>query len=363
MENLLKKIEELREKLVKTQILLDLPQMESELLTLKRKMSQPDFWNDQKAATDISRRADSLEQELGKWQGLEAEIRELEGLLTMAGEENDSTLTEGADQKYQELAAKFADLEFILLFSDKHDKDNAIISIHAGVGGVDAQDWAEIIERMYYRYAEKMGFKTEIIDRQIGQEAGIKSVSFKVTGHYAFGYFKSENGVHRLVRISPFDAESMRHTSFALVEVIPELPAEEVLDIKDDDLKWEFYHSSGPGGQNVNKTASAVRLVHLPTKIAVTCQSERSQLQNREIALRVWQSKLKHLEEEKRSKEEKKLKGDIKVAEWGKQIRSYVMQPYQLVKDHRSNYEETDINSVLDGGLQKFSEAYLRAIK
>ncbi|HNX10914.1 MAG TPA: peptide chain release factor 2 [bacterium] len=360
---MIKKIEELRERLTRAEALLDLPQMESEARELKREMSRPDFWNDQRKAADISRQAEGLEKELLKWQSLSKEIRELEELAALADKEGEKDLNEEVEKRYLDLLAQFSDLEFLLLFSEKYDASNAIVSIHAGVGGVDAQDWAQILERMYYRYSEKLGFKAEIIDRLEGQEAGIKSVSFRVSGHFAYGYFKSENGVHRLVRISPFDAESMRHTSFALVEVIPELPESESVEIRDEDLKWEFYHSSGPGGQNVNKTASAVRLIHLPTKISITCQSERSQLQNREIALRVLRAKLKHLEEEKKNKEEKKLKGDVKVAEWGKQIRSYVMQPYQLVKDHRSDYEETDINSVLDGNLEKFSEAYLRFIK
>jgi len=337
--------------------------MESEARELKREMSRPDFWNDQRKAADISRQAEGLEKELLKWQSLSKEIRELEELAALADKEGEKNLNEEVEKRYLELLTQFSDLEFLLLFSEKYDASSAIVSIHAGVGGVDAQDWTQILERMYYRYSEKLGFKAEIIDRLEGQEAGLKSVSFRVSGHFAYGYFKSENGVHRLVRISPFDAESMRHTSFALVEVIPELPESEMVEIRDEDLKWEFYHSSGPGGQNVNKTASAVRLIHLPTKISITCQSERSQLQNREIALRVLRAKLKHLEEEKKGKEEKKLKGDVKVAEWGKQIRSYVMQPYQLVKDHRSDYEETDINSVLDGNLEKFSEAYLRFIK
>ncbi len=363
MENLIKKIEELREKIIRAGALLDLPKLETESRELKRQMSQADFWQDQRRATDISRRAEGIEKELDRWQTLAREIRELEELATLADKEGVSGLKDEVEFRYQEILDRFSAAEFRLLFSEKYDSQDAIISIHAGVGGVDAQDWAQILERMYYRYAEKLGFKAEIIDRLEGQEAGIKSVSFRVSGSFAYGYFKSENGVHRLVRISPFDAESMRHTSFALVEVIPDIPEEEAPPLREEDLKWEFYHSSGPGGQNVNKTASAVRLVHLPTKISVTCQSERSQLQNREIALRVLRSKLKHQEEEKRSREEKQLKGDVKVAEWGKQIRSYVMQPYQLVKDHRSQHEETDINSVLDGSLERFSEAYLRFIK
>lgn len=251
-------------------------------------------------------------------------------------------------------------MEFFVLFNSKYDIYNAIVSIHAGTGGTDAQDWAQILERMYLRFVEKKNWQAEILDRSMGNEAGIKNVVIKISGRYAYGYLQSEGGVHRLVRISPFDAEAMRHTSFALVEVIPELPDTEDIKIIDEDLKIDLYRSSGPGGQNVNKTETAVRITHKPSGLVVACQSERSQLKNKENALKILRSKLFKLQEEAKEKEEKKLKGDIKRAEWGKQIRSYVMQPYQLVKDHRTNYEESDINNVLDGGIDKFIESYLR---
>lgn len=363
MENLLKKIEELRERFIKIKSFVDLEALATESREKKFLMNEPDFWQDRDRAKDISRRAEELDSEVSRWEKLEAEIRSLEEIAALADKEGEESLHDEVMKKAEELSKILDEREFLLLFSGKYDRQSAIISVHAGVGGVDAQDWAEILERMFLRFAEKEGYKTEMIDRNVGQEAGIKSSSFRVMGPNAYGYFKSENGVHRLVRISPFDAESMRHTSFALVEVIPEIDEVENLELKEEDLKWEFYRSSGPGGQNVNKTSSAVRLVHLPTNIVVSCQSERSQHQNREIALKILQAKLKLLEEERKDKEEAKLKGNVKQAEWGKQIRSYVMQPYQLVKDHRSDYETSDIKGVLDGELKPFMAAYLSYLR
>jgi len=363
MENLLKKIEELRERFLRTRSLLDIEGKIAESNDKKRLMNESSFWNDREAAVVVSRRVEELDSEIKKWSDFSDSISDLEALVALAENENDLSFSEEAVKKYEELEIEFNKLEFLLLFDGKYDASAAIVTIHSGTGGVDAQDFAQILERMLLRFAEKKNFFVEILDRSYGNEAGIKSSSFRVAGQWAYGYLKGESGMHRLVRISPFDAEAMRHTSFASIEVIPELPESEDLDIKEDDVKMEFFHSSGPGGQNVNKTSSAVRLVHLPTKITVTCQTERSQHQNREIAFKILKARLKHIEEEKREDEEKKLRGVSGGAGWGRQIRSYVMQPYQMVKDHRSEYETSDISSVLDGELDSFIEAYLRWLK
>jgi peptide chain release factor 2 len=363
MENLLKNIEILRERLMETWRLLKIENDELRIKNLKDEMSKPDFWNNQGRAVEISREAENLESEVNKWTMLKNEIRELEELVTVAQKEGDTTIAEDAHKKYEELKKKYEELEFLVLFSGKYDKSSAIISIHAGTGGVDAQDWAEILERMFLRFAEKKNWKATLIDRSVGGEAGIKSATYNIAGRWAYGYLRSESGVHRLVRISPFDAEQMRHTSFALVEVIPELPEAEEVEIKNEDLRIDVYRSSGPGGQSVNTTDSAVRIVHLPTKITITCQTERSQHQNKETAMKILKSKLFKLQEEEKEKEELKMRGEAQKAEWGKQIRSYVMQPYQMVKDHRTNYETADIKAVLDGELGGFMESYLRHAK
>jgi peptide chain release factor 2 len=281
-------------------------------------------------------------------------------MAQLAKKEDDKSLESELQDKLQELTARYNRMEFTVLFSGKYDEAGAIISIHAGTGGVDAQDWAEMLERMYLRFAEKMNWSVEMLDRNTGTEAGIKNNLFRVDGRWAYGYLKSEAGVHRLVRISPFDAEAMRQTSFALVEVIPELPEAADIVIKDEDLQFDFFRSSGPGGQNVNKTSSAVRLTHKPTGLTVTAQTERSQHQNRERALKILKAKLVALAAAEQLSEVKNIKGKAPKAEWGKQIRSYVLEPYQLVKDHRTNWETSDVKAVLDGELQPFIEAYLR---
>lgn len=325
-------------------------------------MNDQDFWKDQNRAKSISRKCENLRTEVLQWQKIQKDVNDLLEISILLTKEPDATVEKDLNEKLKNLKKEFADLEFYILFSGKYDKNDTIVAIHSGTGGVEAQDWALMLSRMLLRYCEKIGFDTKIIDENKGQEAGIKSLTFIVYGSYAYGYLKSESGVHRLVRISPFDAEKMRHTSFALIEVLPLLQESGDVVIKEDDLKIDAFRSSGHGGQSVNKTDSAVRITHIPTGIVVKCQNERSQHQNKEMAMHYLKAKLLKLQEFAREKEKSKIRGEYQAAEWGNQIRSYVLQPYKMVKDHRTEYEEHDPQSVLDGNLERFVESYLRWI-
>ena len=294
-----------------------------------------------------------------KWRELEKKVADLVELTSLAGE--DAVLQAEIQSETDEVASYLDELEFQLAFSGEYDDRDAILAIHAGAGGTESQDWAEILLRMYLRWAEHRGYKAEILDSSPGEEAGVKSATIGISGDYAYGYVKSEHGVHRLVRLSPFDADHARHTSFALIEVMPEARADVDVKIEPDDLKVETFRSSGPGGQHMQKTSSAVRLTHLPTGLAVTCQSERSQYRNKEIALRILQTRVLDLELTKRAEERAKLKGKHIAAGWGNQIRSYVLHPYKMVKDHRTDYETGNVDAVLDGELDDFITAYLRS--
>ena len=295
---------------------------------------------------------------VAKWRELEEKVNDTAELISLA--EEDSSLRLEIQSEIEKLASRLDELELEVAFSSEYDVRNAILAIHAGAGGTESQDWAEMLMRMYLRWAERRGYRAEILDVSPGEEAGIKSVIIEVSGDYARGYLKSEHGVHRLVRLSPFDADHARHTSFALVEVMPEAEADVDVKIEPDDLKVEVFRSSGPGGQHMQKTSSAVRLTHLPTGLVVTCQSERSQHQNKEIALRILNSRLLEVELVKRAEERAKLKGERIAAGWGNQIRSYVLHPYKMVKDHRTNHETSNTEAVLDGELDSFISAYLR---
>lgn len=324
-------------------------------------MSQPDFWADREKAASVGRQAESLNNEVYSWQNLLNKVKQLEELVAFAQKENDLSVAETSEKEFANLQKEFSELEFTVMFSGKYDDKNAILSIHAGTGGVDAQDWAQMMERMYLRFCERHNWKVEIIDRTVANEAGIKNVSLLISGHYAYGYLKGEAGSHRLVRMSPFNADQKRQTSFAKVEVLPELPQDSDIEIKEEDLEIDFFRSSGPGGQNVNKTSSAVRLTHKPSGIVVSCQSERSQHQNRELAMKMLRGKLAELQQEERTEATAELKGVHQTAGFGNRIRSYVLQPNQLVKDERTNFETTDFNAVLDGEIDGFIEAYLRS--
>ena len=305
------------------------------------------------------RQLSEAQKTVGQWRGLEKKTADITELISLA--EEDTSLQAEIQSEIEAIASRLDELELEMAFSSEYDARNAILAIHAGAGGTESQDWAEMLLRMYLRWAERRGYKAEILDISPGDEAGIKSAVIGVSGDYACGYLKSEHGVHRLVRLSPFDADHARHTSFALVEVMPEAEADIDVKIAPDDLKVDVFRSSGPGGQHMQKTSSAVRLTHLPTGLTTTCQSERSQHQNKETALKILQARLLELELAERAEERAKLKGKRVTAGWGNQIRSYVLHPYKMVKDHRTDYQTSDTDAVLDGELDGFITAYLRS--
>lgn len=301
------------------------------------------------------------QDEVSKWQSLQARMRDAAEMLDLALQENDAEVLTQVEQESVELEKELNELEFALLFSGKYDRNSAAFSIHAGAGGTEAQDWAQMLLRMYLRWAETRGYDAEILEETKGEEAGIKSVTVEVKGDLAYGRLKAERGVHRLVRLSPFDSNNRRHTSFALVEVMPELEDDGELEINPDEVRVDIYHASGHGGQNVQKVATAVRLTHIPTGIVVTCQNERSQLQNKENAWKVLRGRLVEKRIEEQEAERARIKGKHVEAGWGNAIRSYVLHPYQMVKDNRSEYETARTDLVLDGQIDPLIEAYLKS--
>jgi len=305
----------------------------------------------------VSREAAGLREQIDDWQGFE---RRLNDAAELAGMDDESLRAE-LESEVTSLETELDKRAFAAMFSGRYDADDALLAIHAGAGGTDSQDWASMLMRMYLRWAEQRGYETEVWDMTEGEEAGIKSVTIAVNGQYAYGYLRSEKGVHRLVRLSPFDSAHRRHTSFALVEVLPQVAFDSPeVQIDSADLKIDVFKSSGAGGQNVQKNATAVRITHLPTGIVVTCQNERSQTQNREFAMRILRSRLLEIKQAEKDEEVAVLRGEYTKAEWGSQIRSYVLHPYQMVKDHRTEYETSNTQAVLDGDLDGFMEAYLR---
>ena len=334
-----------------------------ELEELTARSSDPNLWDDPAAAQTVLRRADELRDEITFWTDLQARAAGLAELaeLAAAGLGDRWRVAQRISRAtWQRLQASWKSAEQRLLLGGAYDERPAIVSIYAGAGGTESQDWAEMLLRMYLRWAERHKYKTEILDQSEGEEAGLKSVTAAIDGRWAYGRLRSERGVHRLVRISPFDGQKRRHTSFALVEVMPEVPADAEIEIRDDDLKIDTYRSSGAGGQHVNKTDSAVRITHLPTGIVVTCQNERSQMQNKERAMAVLRAKLVERAEEEREAELARLRGVHVEAGWGNQIRSYVLQPYTMVKDLRTGVETSNPTAVLDGEIDDFIEGYLR---
>jgi peptide chain release factor 2 len=334
---------------------LDIAEKAQEAAILEQQASATDFWNDPEAAQKTMQRMSKLKNQVALWQGVQKRIADAQELAELG----DDMLEELA-QETSELTKVVDRMSLRAMLSDEHDIDDAILAIHAGAGGVDAQDWAQILERMYLRWIERNGYKAEIIEHSEGDEAGLKSVTISVKGDYAYGYLKSEQGVHRLVRISPFDSSARRHTSFAKVELWPDIEADIDIEINEKDLRIDTYRASGAGGQHVQKNDTAVRMTHAPTGIVVQCQNQRSQMQNRERALQILKARLFEMERQKQQDELAALKGENVDAGWGNQIRSYVMHPYQMVKDHRTNHEVGNVNSVLDGSLNDFMESYLR---
>jgi peptide chain release factor 2 len=320
-------------------------------------MGEPGFWDDQERAAKVSAEHSRTQRKLDSYRKLEADVGDLEALEEMAAE--DESLAEELREQYASIGERLADLELERLFSGSYDAGDAIVTVNSGAGGTDSQDWAEMLLRMLLRYAENRGFKVEMVEASEGEEAGIKSATFIARGENAYGLFSAEKGVHRLVRISPFDSQSRRHTAFAGVEVTPLVDEVSDVEIDEDDLQIDTYRASGAGGQHVNKTDSAVRITHRPSGIVVQCQNERSQSSNKNTAMSMLRSKLLELEERKRQEELARERGEAQSAEWGNQIRSYVLHPYTMVKDHRTNEEAGDVQRVLDGDLDRFVRAEL----
>lgn len=339
----------------------DLDQKQKEIKELDQKTLEESFWNDQKKAQQVIRKRNSMQTIVEQYQALLQQMQTLDETADVLKAEMDDELLMMAAEEYEELLPKFDDFEIQVLLSHEYDQNNAILELHPGAGGTESCDWASMLYRMYTRYAERHGFKVKVLDYLPGEEAGIKSVTFLVEGDKAYGYLKSEKGVHRLVRISPFDSGARRHTSFASLDVMPQFNDEIEIDIKDEDLEFETKRASGAGGQHINKTDSAVRLVHKPTGIVATCQNGRSQHENREEALRVLKARLYQLEIEKHEKKLAEFKGEQVANEWGSQIRNYVMHPYSLVKDVRTGYETSQVQDVLDGKLDEFIFVYLKS--
>ncbi|ETI67309.1 peptide chain release factor 2 [Neobacillus vireti LMG 21834] len=324
-------------------------------------MLQPDFWNDQQAAQTVISEANGLKDQVNEFNELNDSFENLELTYELVKEENDEELRAELETELLLLTGRLNQFELQLLLSEEYDKNNAILELHPGAGGTESQDWGSMLLRMYTRWAEKKGFKVETLDYLPGDEAGIKSVTLAIKGHNAYGYLKAEKGVHRLVRISPFDSSGRRHTSFVSCEVMPELNDDIQIDIRTEDLKIDTYRATGAGGQHINTTDSAIRITHLPTGVVVTCQAERSQIKNREAAMKMLKAKLYQLEIERQEQELLEIRGEQKEIGWGSQIRSYVFHPYSMVKDHRTNTESGNVQGVMDGDLDQFINAYLRS--
>ena len=358
LEDIKPRLGELKEKLDQMEVSLEVPAKEEKIAELEYKMGEPTFWDDAEEAQKINQELNDVKISVDKFKSLKAKFEDAQTLWEMAMEDGDESLEEEIKDALDKVADGLENLQLEVLLSGPYDANNAILTLHAGAGGTEAQDWTQMLLRMYGRWAERHGFTVETADLLPGDEAGVKSVTLFIKGHNAYGFLKSEKGIHRLVRISPFDANARRHTSFAACDIMPEIDDAVEVDINMADVRVDTYRASGAGGQRINKTSSAVRMTHEPTGIVVQCQNERSQLQNREQCLKMLRAKLFELEQEKKEKELAKLEGDQQKIEWGSQIRSYVFQPYTMVKDHRTNEETGNVQAVMDGDLAPFIRAY-----
>lgn len=340
--------------------LFDISTLEKELKKLEAERVKPNFWQDTKKSNKILSKIKKIKNKVLSYRKIENDIKNLKELTELTNIEPDEEIAKDIIKSTKISEKEIEKLEIATLLSGNYDNNNAIVTIHPGAGGTESQDWAEMLYRMYVRWATKNNYEVKELDYLEGEEAGIKSVTFEIIGEYAYGYMKGEMGVHRLVRISPFDSGGRRHTSFASVEVLPEITDDIEIDINPDDLRIDTYRASGAGGQHINKTSSAVRITHIPTNIVVACQSERSQIQNRETAMKMLKSKLLDLKEKEQKEKIEDLKGDQKDIAWGSQIRSYVFCPYTMVKDHRTNYEVGNVEAVMNGEIDEFMREYLK---
>ena len=341
--------------------LLENKRLKEQLEELTEEMNQPEFWNDADRANKINQKTGNIRNKIEHYEGLLSQADDIEVAMEMAEEEQDESMVDEAGEMLADLKEKTAALELETLMRGQYDDSNAILSLHAGAGGTEAQDWTGMLYRMYTRYCEQMGFQVKVLDYLDGDEAGVKSVTFEVSGDHAYGYLRGEKGVHRLVRISPFDSQARRHTSFSSLDVAPMLDdIDQEIEINMNEVRVDTYHSSGAGGQNVNKTSSAVRMTHYPTGIVVSSQTSRDQVHNRENCIRMLKAKLLELREREREERMADIKGEMKKIEWGSQIRSYVFHPYSMVKDHRTNYETSNTDAVMDGQIDGFITAYLQ---
>ena len=362
MEGFKQDLAEVRRMLDEAGQSLQIEHLKEQLIEYQEDMASPGFWDDVERAQKVNQKMRSCENRINHYKSLQSRADDVEVMMELAEEEGGDEMAGEIGEELKKLREELEALKLTTLMTGEYDGCDCILSLHAGAGGTEAQDWTQMLYRMYTRFGERMGFTVKELDMLEGDEAGVKSVTWEVSGDYAYGFMKSERGVHRLVRISPFDAAARRHTSFASLDVAPVIEDEGEIPIETEDLRIDTYRSSGKGGQHVNRTDSAVRITHLPTGIVVQCQNERSQLQNKETCFRMLRAKLAELQEQKRQELMGEVKGELKKIEWGSQIRSYVFQPYTLVKDHRTGYEMGNIDDVMDGDLEGFVTAYLQKL-